>query len=78
MTLKPADNKRIYGFSFPDPVAEADIVEATDTAEDGLRSRQLTGVSIERATKSREDDIRGGDAKSLFFCPRIVSGATRG
>ena len=38
VTLKPADDKRIYGFSFPDPVAEADVVEATDTAEDGLRS----------------------------------------
>jgi len=38
VTLKSSDDKRIYGFSFPDPVAEADVVEATDTAEDGLRS----------------------------------------
>jgi hypothetical protein len=32
VSLKHSDNKRIYGFSFPDPVSEADVTEAPVTA----------------------------------------------
>jgi hypothetical protein len=31
VSLKHSDNKRIYGFSFPDPVSEADVTEAPVT-----------------------------------------------
>lgn len=38
VSLKPADNKAIYGFSFPYAVAEADVAEAAKSAQDGLGS----------------------------------------
>ena len=60
--LKPSDNKCIYGFSFPHPVAEADVAEATESAQDGLGSRQLAVVTVERPAESGENDIGGGDA----------------
>ena len=76
--LKPFDNKRGYGFTLPHPIPNADVAEASQTAEYGLGSGQLAGVSVERAAEPGEDDIGSGDAQSPFFCPRIVSGATSG
>jgi hypothetical protein len=38
VSLKPSDNKRTYGFSFPHPVADLDIVEAAESSKDGLCS----------------------------------------
>ena len=38
VSLKPLDNKGIYGFSFPHPVADTDVEEATKSAQDGLWS----------------------------------------
>jgi len=62
VSLKSPDSNRIYRDSFPQPVADSDVVEAAETAHDGLRSGQVAGVSVERPAESREDDIGGGDA----------------
>ena len=59
--LKTSDNKRIYAISFPHPVADADIAEATKSAQDGVGAGQLAVVAVERSAESREDDIGGGD-----------------
>jgi hypothetical protein len=60
--LKPSDNKAIYGFSLSHPVAEADVAEASKSAQDGLGSWQFAGVAVERSAESGEDDVGGGDA----------------
>jgi hypothetical protein len=39
VSLKPSDNKAIYGVSFPHPVAEADVAEASKSPQDGLGAR---------------------------------------
>jgi len=62
VSLKASDNKAIYGFSFPHPVAEADVAEASKSAQDGLGSWQFAGVAVERSAESGEDDVGGGDA----------------
>jgi len=62
VSLKSPDSNRIYRDSFPQPVADSDVVEAAETAHDRLRSGQVAGVSVERPAESREDDIGGGDA----------------
>jgi hypothetical protein len=62
VSLKPSDNKAIYGFSFSHPVAEADVAEASKSAQDGLGSRSFAGVAVDRSAESGEDDVGGGDA----------------
>mgnify|MGYP007057172495 CR=1 FL=1 len=62
MSLKPADNKADYGFSFPYSVAKRDVAEASKSAQDRLWAGHFAGVAVERATESGEDDIGGGDA----------------
>jgi hypothetical protein len=62
VSLKSPDSNRIYRDSFPQPVADSDVVEAAETAHDRLRSGQVARVSVERPAESREDDIGGGDA----------------
>jgi hypothetical protein len=38
VSLKPSDSKAMYGCSFSDSVAEADVAEASKSAQDGLGS----------------------------------------
>jgi len=60
---KPPDSNGIRGFfSFAQPVADGDVMESAQSAHDGLRSRQLTGIPVQRSAESREDDIGGGQA----------------